>query len=92
MLPILERPSEISALSAEELDLAEWILAKLWENNATEVSDLSHDFIGWKVAEFNEVIPYETVFLGDPSTPVSEDEIEFCLRLERNLLSGSSPM
>jgi hypothetical protein len=51
--------------------------------HATEVSDLSHDFIGWKAAEFNEVIPYETVFLGDPSTPVSEDEIEFCLQLER---------
>jgi hypothetical protein len=78
-----ERSPEVSILSAEELDLADRILAELWENNATEVSDLSHDFIGWKAAEYNEVIPYETVFLGDPSTPVSEDEIEFCLQLER---------
>jgi hypothetical protein len=31
------------------------------------------------------VIPYETVFLGDPATPVSDDEIEFCLRLEREV-------
>lgn len=80
---LTERPPEVSVLSTEELDLADWVLAELWDHNGTEVSDLSHDFIGWKAAEFNEVIPYETVFLGDPSTPVSEDEIEFCLQLER---------
>ncbi|HSK75484.1 MAG TPA: Panacea domain-containing protein [Thermoanaerobaculia bacterium] len=76
----IERAPEVSVLSAEELDLADRILAELWDHSGTEVSDLSHDFIGWKAAEFNEVIPYETVFLGDPSTPVSEDEIEFCLQ------------
>lgn len=82
MLPAPTQPApEVSVLSAEELDLADRILAELWDHSGTEVSDLSHDFIGWKAAEFNEVIPYETVFLGDPSTPVSEDEIEFCLQL-----------
>jgi len=78
-----ERPAQLSVFSPEEIELADRILAELWESNATEVSDLSHDFIGWKAAELNEVIPYETVFLGDPSTPVTADEIEFCLQLDR---------
>jgi hypothetical protein len=77
------RPPQTGVFSAEELQLADQIIEELWENSASEVSDRSHGFIGWQAAEFNEVIPYETVFLGDPSTPVSEDEIEFCRQLER---------
>lgn len=77
------RPPESSVFSPEELGLADRILADLWESSATEVSDLSHDFIGWKAAALNEIIPYETVFVGDPAAPVSEDEVEFCRRLAR---------
>jgi hypothetical protein len=75
------RSSEISAFSSEELRMADQIVEELWESSAVEVSDLAHDFIGWKAAVLNEVIPYETVFVGDPATPVSEDEIEFCRSL-----------
>jgi hypothetical protein len=78
-----ERAPEISAFSTEELQLADQIVEALWESSAAEVSDLSHDFIGWKAAALNEVIPYETVFVGDPTMPVSEDEIVFCERLAR---------
>lgn len=76
------RSSEVGVFSPEELRLADQIVEDLWESSAVEVSDLSHDFIGWKAATLNEVIPYETVFVGDPATPVSEDEIEFCSRLQ----------
>lgn len=72
------RPPDVSLFTAEELRLADQILEELWESNATEVSDLSHDFIGWKAAAPNEIIPYETVFVGDPGLPVSEEEVEFC--------------
>ena len=75
------RPPRVSVFSSEELYLADQIVQDLWESSAAEVSDLSHDFIGWKAAGLNEIIPYETVFVGDPSTPVSEDEIEFCRQL-----------
>jgi hypothetical protein len=77
------RAPETKLFSADELRVADRIVADLWESSAAEVSDLSHDFIGWKAAALNEVIPYETVFVGDPSTPVSEDEVEFCRRLAR---------
>ena len=78
-----ERPPEISVFSPEELRLADQIVDDLWESSASEVSDLSHGFIGWQAAALNEVIPYETVFVGDPSTPVREDEVEFCRQLQR---------
>lgn len=75
---IARRPPNVSVFSPEELFLADQIVSDLWENNAKEVSQLSHDFIGWKAAQLGETIPYETVFVGDPATPVSEDEIAFC--------------
>jgi hypothetical protein len=79
------RPPEVSVFSVEELYLADQIVADLWESSGREVSDLSHDFIGWKVAHLNEIIPYETVFLGDPTLPLSDEDIEFCRRLAEEI-------
>jgi len=33
-------------------------------------------------AAYNEIIPYETVFVGDPGLPVSEEEVELCRQLQ----------
>ena len=80
-----ERVPEVSLFSEAELRLADRIVEDLWERNAVEVSDLSHDFIGWKAAAPNEIIPYETVFVGDPATPVTQEEVEFCRQLAREV-------
>jgi hypothetical protein len=45
------RSPEMAVFSAQELHLADEVLRDLWESSATEVSDLSHDFIGWKAAD-----------------------------------------
>jgi hypothetical protein len=42
------------------------------DQNARELSDLSHAFIGWKVARPNEEIPYETVLID--VSPLTDDE------------------
>jgi hypothetical protein len=76
------RSPDLSVFSGAELELADRILRNLWESSASEVSDLSHELPGWRAAAFQEVIPYETIFVGDPSMPVSDDEIEFCRQLE----------
>lgn len=78
-----QRAPELSVFTEDELRLADRILQNLWEQSATEVSDLSHEHIGWKAAALNEVIPFETAFVGDPSMPLTEDEIEFCRQLGR---------
>jgi hypothetical protein len=64
--------------SPEKLYLAERIIQDLWHANASEVSDLSHEFEGWKAASLGEDIPYETAFVGNPSLPISGEEIEYC--------------
>lgn len=76
------RPPDVSQLSSQELYLADQVVTDLWESSATQVSDLSLDFIGWKVASLGEVIPYETAFVSDPAMPLSEDEIAFCGQLQ----------
>jgi len=74
------RATESSVLSVDELRLVDQVIEDLWESSA---DDRLHDFIGWQAADLYEVIPYEIVFLGDPSEPVSDDEIEFCRQLEQ---------
>jgi hypothetical protein len=82
-----ERSPEVSLFSEAELRLADQIIEEFWERSAAEVSDLSHDFIGWKAAAPNEIIPYETVFVGDPTTSVTQEEVEFCRQLARGSIS-----
>jgi hypothetical protein len=76
-----QRASGSSALSAEELRLADQIIEDLWGGRTNEAKDYYPGFIGWQAAGLNEVIPYETVFLGNPSMHVREDEVEFCRQL-----------
>lgn len=71
------RTPEISVFSDKEIQLADQIVSAHWRNSITG-DDLGRDFIGWRVAAPNEVIPYETALVGDPMMPVSEDESEFC--------------
>lgn len=60
------REPDLSVFSPEEIDLVRQVIDELWELNATEVSDLSHRFVGWQATETGEEIPYGTVFVGEP--------------------------
>lgn len=72
-----QRPPKIFIFSDEELQLADQIVSELRNIGG----DLGRDFIGWRVAAPNEVIPYETALVGDPMMSVSENEFKFCRRL-----------
>jgi hypothetical protein len=60
------REPDLSVFSGPEVDLVRQVISELWELNATEVSDLSHRFVGWQVTAYGEDIPYETVFVEQP--------------------------
>ncbi len=72
LLPL--REAELSLFDSQEIDLIGRVIDELWELNATEVSDLSHRFVGWQSASMGDEIPYETVFLGEPAPLGKEDE------------------
>lgn len=69
------REPHLADFSGDEINIAQYSIDIHGNRNATEVSDWSHDYIGWKLAYDGEEIPYETVFV----TPrkLSSREIEF---------------
>ena len=72
------REPDLSLFDSREIDLIGRVIEELSDLNATEVSDLSHRFVGWQAASMGEKIPYETVFLGDPA-PLGEDDEAWAL-------------
>jgi Protein of unknown function (DUF4065) len=61
--PIALRQANLGAFTGAEIALVDQLIAALWNLGAVEVSDLSHDNLGWQLAQDREEIPYETVFV-----------------------------
>ena len=62
--PIAMRPANVYRFSQEEIVLIDHILRRFWYMSAAEISDDSHKFIGWALAEQGEKIPYDVALLG----------------------------
>jgi hypothetical protein len=62
--PIALRPPNLSAFSATDINLVHQTVEKFWKMNATEISDQSHLFLGWKSAHLKETIPYSTALVS----------------------------
>jgi len=71
--PTPHRVANLEAFSSEELQLIDKLIQENYGKTASEVSDTSHQFIGWQVANLGERIPYGTVWLS-VSNVSSEDE------------------
>ena len=67
------KETDRSLFNGAELALVDQVIAALKGHNASEVSELSHCEIGWKLASGDEDIPYSTVFLSsDPPTTADQ--------------------
>ncbi len=68
---------ELELLSAKELDHINEELARLGDKNASELSELSHKDMPWRVAKQGEPINYRGVFYRTDATAVTgpEDEL-----------------
>lgn len=62
--PIALRAPNLRAFTASEVALVDTIIQDFKRLNATEISERSHLFIGWKVAREQETIPYSTALIG----------------------------
>jgi hypothetical protein len=71
--PVALRPADVGLFSAEELALIEAEVEAARDMTGTDMSEVSHEFLGWKVAAMGETIPYETVF-AMKSRPLTERE------------------
>ncbi|HEY0783381.1 MAG TPA: Panacea domain-containing protein [Thermoanaerobaculia bacterium] len=73
---VAKREARLDVFSPQDIALSDFVLRQLRDNDASEVSALSHEFVGWQLAEDKEDIPYETIFLGDPGKlTLTEDEV-----------------
>ncbi|MGA7822530.1 MAG: Panacea domain-containing protein [Candidatus Sulfotelmatobacter sp.] len=63
----------LRVFSGREIALVDSIIEDLWDMDAEESSEFSHRFVGWRMTQENEPIPYGSIFLSDE--PLSEAEI-----------------
>lgn len=64
---------DLRIFSGREIALVDSIIEDLWDMDAEESSEFSHRFVGWKMTQEGEPIPYGSIFLSDE--PLSEAEI-----------------
>lgn len=78
--PIALRAPRLDVFSAREIALVDKVIADFWHKTATQVSQDSHYFIGWKLAKLKERIPYQVALLGN--RPPTKAEFEYGLSLD----------
>lgn len=76
----LREPCLTLFFNAEEIALIDEVVREMWTMNATQISNLSHDCLGWKLAREGETIPYASALLE--SRDLTEAEIEQAFALD----------
>lgn len=72
--PIALREPDLSLFTAEEIDIVDRVIERLRDHTATDVSELSHQMIGWELAKFGQVIPLYTVFFKRREATPADNE------------------
>lgn len=68
------RKPNLSGLSANETETIDEVLKKYGGKSATEISDIAHRDVPWKVHNMHEVIDYESVFYRDAAFSVRDHD------------------
>jgi hypothetical protein len=70
--PIAIREADLSAFTADEIAMVDYVAERLEGHTATAVSELSHRFAAWELACDGEEIPYYTALISERE-PAPED-------------------
>jgi Protein of unknown function (DUF4065) len=57
------READLSRFTADEISIVDRVIGALEGKSADDVSELSHQFPGWELAEDRETIPYHTALI-----------------------------
>jgi hypothetical protein len=74
------RSPETEIFTKDEMALIFHLIQHYWGRSGTSMSNESHDFLGWSLAELEETIPYAVALIGDREP--TKDEIRRGLELE----------
>jgi len=78
--PIALREADTGRFSGEEIDFVRDVIDRFRNMTATQISDTSHQFLGWDLAELNETIPYSVALLDRGE--LTDQERDYALTLE----------
>jgi uncharacterized phage-associated protein len=70
--PIARREADLSEFTADEIALVDYVVSSLRNATAKQVSEGSHQFIGWQYAKPNETIPYSVALVSNRAPTLSE--------------------
>lgn len=66
------RSADLGVFQPQQISLIHRVVDEHKDRTASAVSELSHDFIGWKVAAMGERIPYETALISSEPLPMED--------------------
>jgi hypothetical protein len=82
------RDPDLSLFTVEEIALVTEMIGEFWGKNATEMSEISHEFNGWRLASDGETIPYDVALLNvvkaTPQDRILSEEVREKLRATRS--------
>lgn len=78
---VAKRKARIDWLTKEQLALVDEVIQRHWNEDATDLRNLSHAFPGYELAVEGEEIPYHTVFIS--REPPSLEDIEWGVEMAR---------
>lgn len=61
--PLALREPDIAAFEVKQLDLIHSILDRFRQSSGSQMSEASHQFLGWDLAELGEMVPYSVAVL-----------------------------
>ena len=77
------READLSSFNEEQVRIVDQVIDALWGKTAGEVSERSHEEMGWKMVEDGEEIPYSAAYLA-PAFKPNEAVREHAARLVAN--------
>lgn len=82
--PLATRAPDLAEFTGEEIAIVDGFVETICDMTASAASDLSHKYVGWRLAQRLETIPYSTVF-AMRDIPLTEGERERGRKLAASL-------
>lgn len=69
------RKPNLDIFTGAEIAMVDRVIESTQDYTADITSEMSHNLVGWLVAEEGETIPYDTIYFANP--PITEDEANY---------------
>ncbi len=84
------REPDLTGFSAQEIAIVSDVIEWIRPMSAKEISELSHEAVGWEVARMGETIPYATALIPPHVIPPTQKERARALELAQNLAGSGA--